>query len=97
MQVRRCSDTVMPARSREFFDCPLVVPHLVELMSDMGLPAVRSSNFIAENLLPVWPTRYRTLAEERPRARNRRAGRFYLSAARAAGVVLIVALWWMLH
>ena len=96
-RVRRWTAEVMPARSRGFFVGPWVVPHLDELMRDMGLPAVRSSNFIAENLLPVWPTRYRTLAEERRRARNRRAGRFYLSAARAAGVVLIVALWWMLH
>src|SRR5881296_1622039 len=81
-RVRRWTAEVMPARSRGFFVGPWVVPHLDELMRDMGLPAVRSSNFIAENLMPVWPTRYRTLAEERRRARNRRAGRFYLSAAR---------------
>ena len=99
-RVRRWTAEVMPTRSRGFFLGPWVIPHLDELMCDMGLPAVRSSNFLAENLLPVWPTRYRMLAEERRRARHaphRRAGRFYLSAARAAGVVLIVALLWMLH
>ena len=99
-RVRRWTAEVMPTRSRGFFLGPWVIPHLDELMCDMGLPAVRSSNFLAENLLPVWPTRYRMLAEERRRARHaphRRAGRFYLSAARAAGVVLIVALLWMLR
>ena len=100
-QVRRWAAEVMPARSRGFFVGPYVVPHLDELMCDMGLPTVRSGNFIAENLLPVWPARYRLLAEERRRRRDAPArqarGHFYLSAARAAGVVLIVALWWMLH
>ena len=99
-RVRRWTAEVMPTRSRGFFVGPWLVPHLDELMRDIGLPAVRSSNFTSENLLPVWPTRYRMLAEERRRARHApdaRAGRFYLSAARAAGVVLIVALLWMLH
>src|SRR5207245_1192047 len=69
-QVRRWAAEVMPARSRGFFVGPYVVPHLDELMCDMGLPTVRSCNFIAENLLPVWPARYRLLAEERRRRRD---------------------------
>jgi len=93
-RVRRWAADVMPTRSRGFFVGPWVIPHLDELMRDMGLPVVRRGNFLAENLLPVWPTRYRTLAEDRRRAREapKRRANFYLSASRAAAAVLILAL-----
>ena len=100
-RVRRWTAEVMPARSRGFFVGPYVVPHLDELIADMGLSTVRSGNFVAENLLPMWPARYRRLAEERRQARDARPrrgrGRFYLSAARTVGIGVIAALWWMLH
>ena len=93
-RVRHWAADVMPTRSRGFFVGPWVIPHLDELMRDMGLPVVRRGNFLAENLLPVWPTRYRTLAEDRRRAREapKRRANFYLSAPRAAAAVLILAL-----
>ena len=99
-RVRRWTAEVMPGRGRGFFVGPYVLPHLDELMADMGLSTVRSGNFVAENLLPMWPARYRRLAEERRQERDgrarRRPGRLYLSAARTVGIGMVVALWWLL-
>jgi|SRR2546422_4271411 len=67
---RRWATETMPSRSGGFFLGPHVIHHVDDLMRDMRLPPFRAHNFVAEHLLPVWPSRYRTVGEERRRART---------------------------
>jgi dimethylaniline monooxygenase (N-oxide forming) len=90
---RRWASEVMPSRAGGFFVGPHLGHYLDELVRDMGLPAIRTRTFLAEQLMPLWPTRYRSLGEERRRARSG-AGpsrRVYLSARGAVAALLLVA------
>jgi hypothetical protein len=66
------ADRTFPNRSQGFFVGPYVAHYIDELLSDMGLRTKRSSNAIAESLLPLWPSRYAGLREERQRLREQR-------------------------
>ena len=95
-RVRQWASRVMPARSQGFFIGPHVTHYLDELLRDMGLPTARRTNFVAENLLPQWPSNYQTLAEERRHAREGRTPpSFYLSAAHGLGLLALAALAWI--
>lgn len=66
---RQWAADTMPSRSGGFFLGPHVIHYVDDLMRDMRLPPRRAHNFVAEYLLPVWPSRYRTVAEERRHTR----------------------------
>jgi cation diffusion facilitator CzcD-associated flavoprotein CzcO len=92
-------DREMPSHRAGYFIGPFVSHYLDDLMRDMGLQTTRTSNFIAENLLPLWPARYSTVNEERQRTGKAlpSARRFYLSgghAAVAAGALTLAHLVW---
>jgi cation diffusion facilitator CzcD-associated flavoprotein CzcO len=59
------ADRHFPERNQGFFVGPYVAHYIDELLGDMGLRARRSTNLVAENLLPLWPSRYARLGEER--------------------------------
>jgi len=59
----------MPNRAQGIFVCPYVAQYIDELLADMGLRTRRTSNFVVENLMPLWPSRYAALGGER-RART---------------------------
>jgi dimethylaniline monooxygenase (N-oxide forming) len=91
---RRWAAEVMPSRAGAFFVGPHLAHYLDELMDDIGLPPVRTRTFLAEYLTPLWATRYRTVGEERRRARSGVAHerRFYLSGRRALAALMVAAL-----
>ena len=88
----------MPSKTAGYFIGAHVLHYVDDLLRDMGLTTIRSRHFVAENLLPNWPSRYRTVGEERRRARSGEPLRrpFYLSGARAAGLLLLALLSWRL-
>jgi cation diffusion facilitator CzcD-associated flavoprotein CzcO len=96
---RRWAADVMPARGGGYFIGPHVTHYLDDLLRDMGLAATRTSNFVTENLVPWWPSRYATIGEERRRLRggSTPAHRVYLGGgpvfALLALIVLGVVLW----
>jgi len=67
--LHRWMDRTMPNRAQGIFVGPYVAQYIDELLADMGLRTRRTSNFVAENLMPLWPSRYAALGEER-RARR---------------------------
>jgi len=62
---------VLPARDQGYFVGPYLAHHIDDLMADMGLPTRRTSNIVTEYLRPLWPARYRGLAQERRLAHSR--------------------------
>jgi dimethylaniline monooxygenase (N-oxide forming) len=84
----------LPARAQGYYVGPLLVHHIDDLVSDMGLPTRRTSNFVTEYLGPVLPARYRDLADERRLVRSDgfQARYFYLSAGRAAAGLAVLTL-----
>jgi cation diffusion facilitator CzcD-associated flavoprotein CzcO len=59
----------IPGRADGYYVGVHVGHHIDELMIDMGLPTRRKRNVITEYALPLFPKRYRGLAEERRRVR----------------------------
>jgi len=68
-RVLKWSSEVFPGRSQGYYIGPYVAHYLDELLSDMGLPRRRTGNFLSEYFAPLWPERYRSVGEERRRAR----------------------------
>lgn len=60
---------VVPAFREGYFIGAYLAHYIDDLMRDMGLRTVRTSNPLTEYLGPLWPTRYRDIGEERRRAR----------------------------
>ena len=82
-RVRAWLEEVLPARPQGYFVGPYLVHHIDDLMTDMGLPTRRTSNFVSEYLGRFSPVRYQDLAEERRLARNGDINprhRYYLAA-----------------
>jgi dimethylaniline monooxygenase (N-oxide forming) len=102
---RQISSVLYPAAAttqtgpRGFFIGPYLAHYIDDLLRDMGLRTIRTSNFLAEYFAPLWPSRYRTLAEER---RCVRAGRrsvldgFYVSGLQALAVLAALLVLWLL-
>lgn len=67
-EMRRWVEREMPDHQGGYYIGPFVSHHIDDLMRDMGLPTRRARNVLIEHLLPRWPTRYATIAQER---RNR--------------------------
>ena len=59
-----------PARPEGYFVGPYLSHYLDELLADMGLRTNRTGSRIKEYMAPLWPSRYRGVAEERRRARG---------------------------
>jgi dimethylaniline monooxygenase (N-oxide forming) len=68
-RVLRWASEAFPGRNEGYYIGPFVAHYLDELMGDMGLPLRRARNFWAEYFAPFWSDRYRSLGEERRRAR----------------------------
>lgn len=69
-KVHAWANEVFPARPEGYFIGPFLTHYLDELLRDMGLNPFRTAHLFSEYLAPVWPERYRAVAEER-RARTR--------------------------
>jgi len=97
-EVRRVTEwltEVLPARPEGYFVGPYLVHHIDDLVTDMGLPTKRTSNFLTEYLGGFAPGRYRNLAEQRRRARGGdREGRHqrYVSASHVIGALAALTL-----
>jgi cation diffusion facilitator CzcD-associated flavoprotein CzcO len=80
---------VIPGRPEGYYVGPFLYHHIDDLLTDMGLPTRRTSNFVSEYLSPLWPWGYAGIAEERRRARNGSPAppRRYLGAGHAAAAV----------
>lgn len=91
---------LMPCHREGFFIGPFLTHYHDDLLRDMGLSPRRARDFVSENLLPMWPERYRTLWEERRTIREQArplAQRFYFSGTHALvllGVALAIGLAW---
>ena len=66
-RVLEWASDVFPARSQGFFIGPYLSRYLDDLLRDMQLPCRRAGNVFAEFFAPLWPHRYRHLADERRR------------------------------
>jgi dimethylaniline monooxygenase (N-oxide forming) len=64
-RVQAWLEQALPARCQGYFVGPYLAHHIDDLMTDMGLPAPRTSNFVSEYMRLFSPARYRALAEER--------------------------------
>jgi hypothetical protein len=60
---------VVPACREGYFIGPYLAHYIDDLVRDMGLPTVRTSNPLTEYFAPLWPRRYRGLGDERRRVR----------------------------
>jgi dimethylaniline monooxygenase (N-oxide forming) len=69
-RVLKWADEVFPGRSQGYFVGPYLAHYLDDLLRDMRLPHRRAGNFVAEYFAPLWPHRYRNLAEQRLRMRS---------------------------
>jgi dimethylaniline monooxygenase (N-oxide forming) len=63
------ANEVFPARSEGYFVGPYLGHYLDDLLGDMRLPRKRAGNLFLEYFAPLWPHRYRNLAEQRQRKR----------------------------
>jgi hypothetical protein len=63
------ANDVVPARSDGYFVGPYLAHYLDDLLRNMRLPRKRAGNLFHEYCAPLWPRRYRNLAEQRQRAR----------------------------
>jgi hypothetical protein len=70
-RVRRWIRDVFPRRPEGYFIGAYVAQHIDELMRDMGLRTRRTNSFFREYWGPLWGRRYRGVAEERRRLRER--------------------------
>jgi len=68
-RVRRWMTETFPARDQGYFIGPYLGHYTDELLRDMGLSVRRASSVIREYFGPLWSSRYRTISEERRRAR----------------------------
>jgi cation diffusion facilitator CzcD-associated flavoprotein CzcO len=69
VRVLEWANDVFPARSDGYFVGPYVAHYLDDLLRDMRLPRKRAGNLFLEYFAPLWPHRYRNLAEQRQRRR----------------------------
>jgi len=99
-RVHRWAAQAMPARGSGYFIGPYLIHHLDELLRDMRLPTRRSSNFLSEHLLPMLPARYRSVGDERRRARGEAAtipcAPLYVSGVHWLAAVALLTLAWAL-
>src|SRR5262245_10363274 len=63
--VHRWAAEVLPRRSQGYFIGPLLGHDMDEMLDDLGIPRKRARTALGEYLLPLWPTRYRSVGEER--------------------------------
>ncbi|MCZ6773635.1 MAG: hypothetical protein O7G83_16880, partial [Proteobacteria bacterium] len=89
----------MPSRRAGYFVGAFVPQYVDELVRDMGLPTIRTGNFIKEYLTPFFASRFSKLGEERCRSREGLAALqrgFYFSGVHAgiAALVIVLVLWW---
>src|SRR5262249_25254550 len=63
------ANDVFPARNEGYFVGPYVAHYLDDLVRDMRLPRRRAANVFSEYFAPLWPHRYRNLADQRQRMR----------------------------
>ena len=85
---------IMPRFQQGFFIGPFLTHYHDDLLRDMGVSTRRAHDFVSENLLPMWPGRYRTLLEERKAARGEGdppRSRLYFSTGHA--LALLVGAW----
>ena len=61
---------VFPGRHQGYFVGPYLAHYLDDLLRDMKLPHQRTGNFVSEYFAPLWPHRYRNLAEQRQQMRS---------------------------
>jgi cation diffusion facilitator CzcD-associated flavoprotein CzcO len=69
VRVLEWANDVFPARSDGYFVGPYLAHYLDDLLRDMRLPRKRADNLFLEYFAPLWPHRYRNLAEQRQRTR----------------------------
>jgi dimethylaniline monooxygenase (N-oxide forming) len=69
-RVLEWASDVFPARSEGYFIGPYVSHYLDDLLRDMQLPSRRASSVFTEYLAPLWPHRYRNVAEQRRQRRS---------------------------
>ena len=81
----------VPEQKDGVFTGPYIGHYVDELMRDMGMPTMRTSNFLKEYLGSFLPSRYATLGEELKAAREGRLKRrFYLGSLHVLAGVLIL-------
>ncbi len=81
----------VPEQEDGVFTGPYIGHYVDELMRDMGMPTMRTSNFLKEYLGSFLPSRYATLGEELKAAREGRLKRrFYLGSLHVLAAVLIL-------
>ena len=81
----------VPEQEDGVFTGPYIGHYVDELMRDMGMPTMRTSNFLKEYLGSFLPSRYATLGEELKAAREGRLKRrFYLGSLHVLAGVLVV-------
>ena len=69
-RVHAWADQLFPARNEGHFIGPFLAHYIDELLCDMGLRTFRTRHVLSEYMSPIWPLRYRDIAEERRRART---------------------------
>jgi dimethylaniline monooxygenase (N-oxide forming) len=69
-EVLEWSARAFPGRPEGFFIGPYLAHYVDDLMRDMGLRTRRTGNPLSEYLAPLWPERYRDIAQERRRRRE---------------------------
>jgi len=96
-RVRRWLHEVLPVRTEGYFVGPYLAHYLDELMDDMRLRTLRTSNFYLEHMFPLLPSRYADVADERKDLREggRPRAKFYLSGPVFAGVAGVALLAWL--
>ena len=73
------------------FTGPYIGHYVDELMRDMGMPTMRTSNFLKEYLGSFLPSRYGTLGEELKAAREGRLKkRFYLGSLHVLAAIVVI-------
>jgi cation diffusion facilitator CzcD-associated flavoprotein CzcO len=69
-RVHRWAEQTFPAASEGYFIGPFIAHHVDDLMRDMNLPIQRTNNLLTEYLGRFLPSRYRSVHQQRRRARR---------------------------
>ena len=81
----------VPEQEDGVFTGPYIGHYVDELMRDMGMPTMRTSNFLKEYLGSFLPSRYATLGEELKAAREGRLKRrFYLGSLHVLAAIVVI-------
>ena len=81
----------VPEQEDGVFTGPYIGHYVDELMRDMGMPTMRTSNFLKEYFGSFLPSRYGTLGEELKAAREGRLKRrFYLGSLHVLAAIVVI-------